>query len=172
MESSSTTSIRIAQVLGVTTAGFYTGAVFHQYLNLVPAYLVQPAKPAISRWYGMHIWSKHNLAPAALVGLLSNAFLVVRYHSLPAERVVLGDMTTFRKWKAYTLATLCIASFIPFTAKVMLPINLVLEDYHRGKATISDADAKALLVAWRKKSVVRAWPVGFAAIIGLVIALS
>ncbi|RDW84629.1 hypothetical protein BP6252_02219 [Coleophoma cylindrospora] len=161
--------IRIAQILGITTSAVYSGTVLYQYLVMLPSYIsmsqTNPVK-AVEKWYCMHIMSKGRLAPAALAGVLINAFLTVRYYiSTPSSVVLLGS-SAVAVWKMYALTTACFATFIPWTAKVMLPINFELEHYHQGEGEVGDERAKALLVDWRNKSVVRAAPAGAAAVIG------
>ncbi|KAF2728149.1 hypothetical protein EJ04DRAFT_449939 [Polyplosphaeria fusca] len=124
--------VRIAQAVGLTTAGFIFGATTNMTFTFVPAILQAPAPLAAKQWHTMHD-RIHDLMVGPLSIAASIAMGYVAYH----------EDTSSLAFKLNTAAAILFPAIMPITFTLIFPINNKLFEKEKSLASTSLEDKAA-----------------------------
>ncbi|KAI4732970.1 DUF1772-domain-containing protein [Aureobasidium sp. EXF-12298] len=123
-----TTGVRVAQVVGLTSAAYLAGAIGSISWQSVPALLDAPAPLLARQWKKIFDQGKVAAPPMAVLSSAIFGYLAYR------------EPTASSGFKLYTVAAILVPSIIPYTVFLMSGINNKLQEKARSLANASLTD--------------------------------
>ncbi|EMD00638.1 hypothetical protein BAUCODRAFT_28981 [Baudoinia panamericana UAMH 10762] len=127
-----TTPLRVAQVVGLTSATFLAGKTFAQSFGTIPAFLKAPAPLLAKQWKTMYDGDVLIAPATSAIGLGVFGYFAYRDPNAWSHHQIL-----------YTTASALMAILIPYSTLLLGPINSKLEKKASDLASASLTDAEA-----------------------------
>ncbi|KKY26509.1 hypothetical protein UCDDS831_g01169 [Diplodia seriata] len=159
--------IRTAQVVGITSAAWWSGACSWISLALIPTINKSPVDLRAKQWKYQYELGMATGPGLALASGVSFSYLMTQH----GKHI---GLLSERSFYLNALAAVAIPGIVPFTLLVIKPVNNKLMGYVEslegkpsGEATLTEQDVESLIVKWNRLHAVRAVMTGVGAIAGL-----
>jgi len=166
-ESPIPTAIRIAQVVGITSAAFLSGLISSVSLLTVPAIATAPPSLKSQQWATMYAIGASTAPPIAIVSSLAFSYLASQVPKAPAllKHTILNTDQTFY---LYTAAAILVPAIVPWTLGVMGGTNDKLHEKAEMDSEMKeDLELDNLISRWKVLNLGRAVFPALAAVLGL-----
>ncbi|KAB2580007.1 putative mitochondrial membrane protein [Lasiodiplodia theobromae] len=159
--------VRTAQVVGITSAAWWSGACGWISFALIPTINKSPAELRVKQWkYQFEL----GMATGPVVALVSG----VSFSYLMTQHGKHIGLLSERSFYLTSLAAVVVPAIVPFTLLFIKPVNnkLIahvesLEDKESGESALTEQDIESLVAKWSKLNAVRAVMTGAGAVAGL-----
>ncbi|KAJ9648949.1 hypothetical protein H2199_000862 [Coniosporium tulheliwenetii] len=170
-------TVRIAQVVGVTTASFLAGTIATYSYAFVPAVSLAPAPLLAQQWQKAYGIGASTAPPMALVAAVSFSYLASEAMKTPAAFSGSASLDPTSVAYLYTAAAVLVPAIVPYTLLGMKAVNGALHakadklrtsSFDKPSTASEDREVKELVGRWKVLNAVRALLAGVGAVAGVV----